>query len=139
MAEFLTTPLGIFVLVAAQTLLVIGFVMPGALTTALANSSEVRPNAWVRISSDNTVTIECARSEMGQGVYTSMPTLVAEELGVDINKIAVEMSPAGEPYINAMIGGQLTGGSTSVRDAYTRLRVAGAQAGHADPRPDRKK
>lgn len=62
------------------------------------------------------------------GVYTSLPTLLAEELGVDINKIRVEMAPVGEHYINMLVGGQLTGGSTSVREAYDRLRVAGAQA-----------
>ena len=88
------------------------------------------PNAWVRVGSDNSVTILCARSEMGQGVYTAMPTLVAEELDVDLSKVAVqvEMAPAGEAYINAMLGGQLTGGSTSVADGYEKLRVAGAQA-----------
>jgi isoquinoline 1-oxidoreductase subunit beta len=108
--------------------LMVGFVMPGLMLEATAKAGDAMPNSWVRISSDNAVTIQCARSEMGQGVYTSLPTLLAEELGVDITKISVEMAPAGEPYINAMVGGQLTGGSTSVREAYQRLRVAGAQA-----------
>ena len=114
---------------AAGGALMIGFVLPGCaqmrpaapVTTAMANS-------WVRVGSDNSVTILCARSEMGQGVYTSMPMLIAEELEVDLSRVKVEMAPAGEPYINAMIGGQLTGGSTSVRDAYAKLRTAGAQA-----------
>ena len=113
---------------AGSGALVIGFVMPGALSTVAAKVGEAMPNAWVRIGSDNSITIKCARSEMGQGVYTSLPTLIAEELAVDITKIQIEMAPVGEPYINAMVGGQLTGGSTSVRDAYDRLRVAGAQA-----------
>jgi len=65
---------------------------------------------------------------MGQGTFTSMPMLVAEELDVPITMIRVEMAPAKEPYINTMLGGQLTGGSTSVREAYDPLRVAGAQA-----------
>jgi len=86
------------------------------------------PNAWVKISPDNQVTIINARVEMGQGTFTSMPMLVAEELDVPINSIRVEMAPAKEPYINTMLGGQLTGGSTSVREAYDPLRVAGAQA-----------
>jgi isoquinoline 1-oxidoreductase beta subunit len=86
------------------------------------------PNSWIRIASDNTITILCARSEMGQGVWTALPTLVAEELEADFSKIKVEMAPAGEPYVNAAIGGQLTGGSTSVRDAFDKLRIAGAQA-----------
>jgi isoquinoline 1-oxidoreductase beta subunit len=82
----------------------------------------------VRIGLDNVVTIMVARSEMGQDVYTSMPMLVAEELEVDINKIKVEFAPPAEVYINALLGGQLTGGSTSVRDAWEKLRKAGASA-----------
>ena len=106
--------------------LVIGFTLPEAFAAAPVTNS--MPNAWVRIASDNTVTILSARSEMGQGVYTAMPTLVAEELEVDLNKIKIEIAPAGEVYINALLGGQLTGGSTSVADGYDKLRVAGAQA-----------
>ncbi len=110
--------------------LMIGFVLPGCATTDASGAkvTTAMANAWVRVGSDNSVTILCARSEMGQGVFTSMPMLIAEELDVDLAKVKVEMAPAGEPYINAMVGGQLTGGSTSVRDAYDRLRVAGAQA-----------
>jgi isoquinoline 1-oxidoreductase beta subunit len=86
------------------------------------------PNAWVRIGSDDTVTIISARSEMGQGVYTALPTLVAEELEVDLGKIKVEIAPVGEVYINSLLGGQITGGSTSVMEGYDKLRTAGAQA-----------
>lgn len=108
-------------------------IMPdkGPMAAALPPSASgpgAMPNAWVKVGTDNAVTIICARAEMGQGVFTSMPMLVAEELEVDINKVRIEMAPAGEPYTNTMIGGQLTGGSTSVREAYDRLRVAGAQA-----------
>jgi isoquinoline 1-oxidoreductase subunit beta len=112
---------------AAGGALMIGFVLPGGMAHAAAKSTML-PNSWVVVGSDNSITILCARSEMGQGVFTSMPMLIAEELGVDLARIKVEMAPAGESYINMMIGGQLTGGSTSVRDAYERLRVAGAQA-----------
>ena len=100
---------------------------PSALPPS-ATGPGAMPNAWVKVGSDNAVTIICARAEMGQGVFTSMPMLVAEELEVDITKVRIEMAPAGEPYTNTMIGGQLTGGSTSVREAYDKLRVAGAQA-----------
>jgi isoquinoline 1-oxidoreductase subunit beta len=93
-----------------------------------ATAPGAMPNAWVKVGTDNAVTIICARAEMGQGVFTSMPMLVAEELEVDITKVRIEMAPAGEPYTNTMLGGQLTGGSTSVREAYDGLRVAGAQA-----------
>ncbi len=115
---------------AAGGALMVGFVLPGCATPAASPVTTAMPNAWVRVGSDNSVTVLCARSEMGQGVYTSLPTLVAEELEVDLAKVAVkvDMAPAGEAYINTMVGGQLTGGSTSVKEAYTRLRVAGAQA-----------
>ncbi|MGS0755187.1 molybdopterin cofactor-binding domain-containing protein [Roseateles sp. GG27B] len=93
-----------------------------------ASAPGAMPNAWVKVGTDNTVTIICARSEMGQGVFTSMPMLVAEELEVPMSMVRVEMAPAREPYINTMIGAQLTGGSTSVAEGYTSLRVAGAQA-----------
>ncbi len=86
------------------------------------------PNAWVHIADDSTITILSARSEMGQGVYTSMPMLVAEELNVDIKTVKVAFAPPGKVYGNALIYGlQLTGGSTSVREGWEKLRVAGAQ------------
>jgi isoquinoline 1-oxidoreductase beta subunit len=113
---------------AASGALVIGVVLPGCATPGSGNVTTAMPTAWVKVGSDNSITLLCARSEMGQGVYTSMPMLIAEELNVDIGKVRVEMAPAGEPYINRAIGGQLTGGSTSVRDAYVSLRTAGAQA-----------
>jgi len=106
--------------------LLIGVTLPEAFAKAAVTTS--MPNAWVKIGSDNRVTILSARSEMGQGVYTSMPTLVAEELEVDLRNIHVEIAPPAEVYINTMLGGQITGGSTSVREAYDKLRIAGAQA-----------
>jgi isoquinoline 1-oxidoreductase subunit beta len=105
--------------------LVIGVALPEAFAKNVTTSM---PNAWIRIGSDNTITILCARSEMGQGVVMALPTLVAEELEVDLHKIKVDFAPPGEAYINAMLGGQLTGGSTSVRDGWEKLRVAGAKA-----------
>jgi isoquinoline 1-oxidoreductase beta subunit len=109
--------------------LVLGVALPDALLRpAGAQPTSAMPNVWVKIGSDNTITIISARSEMGQGVYTAMPTLVAEELEVDLSKIKVEIAPAAEPYINTMLGGQITGGSTSVAEGYDKLRVAGAQA-----------
>ena len=86
------------------------------------------PNAWVHIADDNTITLISARSEMGQGVYTSMPMLIAEELNVDIKKVKVAFAPPGKIYGNALLFGlQLTGGSTSVREGWDKLRIAGAQ------------
>jgi isoquinoline 1-oxidoreductase beta subunit len=108
--------------------LLLGVVLPDAIAAMHSGEAPTAMNAWVRIGSDNRVTILSARSEMGQGVYTTLPTLVAEELEVDLDKIKIEIAPPGEVYINAMLGGQLTGGSTSVAEAYDKLRIAGAQA-----------
>src|SRR3954469_4076960 len=105
--------------------LALGFYLPGRHNVAVAaEANTASPNAWVRIGADNAITIMVARSEMGQDVYTSMPILVAEELEVDLNKVKVEFAPPAEVYINALLGGQLTGGSTSVRDAWEKLRKA---------------
>ena len=89
---------------------------------------QISANAWLRIGTDSSITVLCDRSEMGQGVYTALPTLLAEELGVAPSSIKVEFAPPGKEYINALLGGQVTGGSTSVRDAWEKLRMAGAEA-----------
>jgi isoquinoline 1-oxidoreductase beta subunit len=88
----------------------------------------VDANAWLKIGSDGSITMLCDRSEMGQGVYTALPTLIAEELGVAPSNVKVEFAPPGKEYVNALLGGQVTGGSTSVRDAWEKLRMAGAEA-----------
>jgi len=108
--------------------LLLGVSVP-ALREAKAAGTLHTPNAWVHIADDNTITLISARSEMGQGVYTSMPMLIAEELGVGLDKIRVAIAPPNaKAYGNALLGGpQLTGGSTSVRDGWEKLRVAGAQ------------
>jgi isoquinoline 1-oxidoreductase beta subunit len=110
--------------------LTLGFYLPGTVGVALADAGggTAMPNAWVKIGADNQVTILVARSEMGQGVATSMPMLVCEELDIDVNKVNVEFAPPAEVYINSLLGGQLTGGSTAVRDAWEKLRKAGASA-----------
>lgn len=86
------------------------------------------PNAFLKIASDDSITFYCDKSEMGQGVYTSLPTIIAEELGVSVDKLTIEFAPPGEAYVNKLLGGQVTGGSTSVRDSWPKLRQAGAQA-----------
>jgi isoquinoline 1-oxidoreductase subunit beta len=109
--------------------LALGVTLPGSIGEALAAGTLYTPNAWVHIADDNTITLLSARSEMGQGVYTAMPMLIAEELNVDIRKVKVAIAPPNTKlYGNALLGGpQLTGGSTSVRDGWEKLRVAGAQ------------
>ena len=87
-----------------------------------------QPVAWLRIAGDNTITVLVDKSEMGQGVYTALTQLLAEELGVALEAIRVEAAPVGAVYTNNLLGAQITGGSTSVRDAWEKLRKAGAQA-----------
>ncbi len=87
-----------------------------------------QPNAWLRIGGDESITILIDKSEMGQGVYTALPMLIAEELDVPLSAVRVEFAPAGKDYVNTLLGTQITGGSTSVREAWTKLRTAGAQA-----------
>ncbi len=86
------------------------------------------PNAFLKVSTDGSVTVVCGFSEMGQGVLTAVPQLVAEELDVEWSKVSVEQSPAGEAYFNPAFGIQGTGGSSMVRGSWTQLREAGAKA-----------
>ena len=86
------------------------------------------PNAFIRIAPDDTVTIIVNKSEMGQGVYTSLPMLIAEELEADWNKIKVESAPVDQAYAHAVFGIQMTGGSTSTASEWERFRKAGATA-----------
>jgi isoquinoline 1-oxidoreductase beta subunit len=86
-------------------------------------------NPYLRIGTDGRVVIIVGKSEMGQGVYTSLPMLVAEELEIDWSKITVEASPVAQEYYHAQWGViQVTGGSTSVLSEWDRLRRAGAAA-----------
>jgi isoquinoline 1-oxidoreductase beta subunit len=85
-------------------------------------------NAWVGIGSDGRAVVRLARSEMGQGVAGSLPLLVAEELEVDPADVSVEMAAYSPSYKNKMLGSMMTGGSTSVRESFDRLRRKGASA-----------
>lgn len=85
-------------------------------------------NAWVRIAPDSTVTIVVDKSEMGQGVETSLAMLAADELDADWSKVKIEFAPAGPDYKNRVFGSQGTGGSTSIRAGYMPMRAAGAAA-----------
>ncbi|MBG6235783.1 isoquinoline 1-oxidoreductase beta subunit [Pedobacter sp. CAN_A7] len=83
-------------------------------------------NGYVKISPENIVTIICPNPEFGQNVMTSLPMIVAEELGVDWKKVVVEMGP----HDNVKLGPQFTGGSNSMRMYWKPLREAGATARH---------
>jgi isoquinoline 1-oxidoreductase beta subunit len=88
----------------------------------------VRLGAWLRIAPDNTVTIIVNKSEMGQGVYTSLPMIVADELDADWRNVRMEAAPAADVYKDPAWGTQATGGSTTIRHMYEPLRKAGAAA-----------
>ncbi|HEV7715641.1 MAG TPA: molybdopterin cofactor-binding domain-containing protein, partial [Steroidobacteraceae bacterium] len=87
-----------------------------------------RPNAFVRIAPDDTITVIIGKSEMGQGVYTSLPMIVAEELDIDPARVKVEFAPVNAAFNTPWFPAQITGGSSSVNTTYEPLRKAGATA-----------
>jgi isoquinoline 1-oxidoreductase beta subunit len=108
--------------------LVLGIGLGGCSKPAALGTAGGQPVAWLRIAGDDTITVLVDKSEMGQGVYTALTQLLAEELGLALEGIRVEAAPVGAVYVNALLGAQITGGSTSVRDTWEKLRKAGAQA-----------
>jgi isoquinoline 1-oxidoreductase beta subunit len=110
--------------------LLVGGYLPGLRGIGTAEAAGVfEPNIWLKIGADDSVTIMLTQLEMGQGVMTSMPMLVAEELDVDWSKIKTEWVPADPKYGNPNFGGaQLTAGSNSVRGMWKILREAGGTA-----------
>jgi isoquinoline 1-oxidoreductase subunit beta len=86
------------------------------------------PNAFLRIAPDGSVTVLLAHSEMGQGIWTSLVMLIAEELGLDWSKLHVEHAPAAPAYAHTGFGMQMTGGSTSIASEFDRYRQVGALA-----------
>ena len=86
------------------------------------------PNAFVHIGSDDSVTVVLKHSEMGQGVWTSIPMVIAEELDCDWSKVRVENAPNAQVYANNAFGIQGTGGSTSTLESFGQMREAGAMA-----------
>ena len=114
---------------AGATGLVIGFYLPGRCEALAAPQARpFAPNAWIRVGTNGLVTIVIDKSEMGQGVVTSLAMLAAEELECDWRKIRTEFAPADKAYINPLFGLQGTGGSTSVRGSWEPLLKAGATA-----------
>ena len=110
--------------------LLISFYLPELSGTSETDRAKetFAPNAFIRIGTDDSVTIIVNKAEMGQGVYTSMPMLIAEELEADWSRIRVESAPVDPAYNHAVFGIQMTGGSTSVNSEWERLRKAGAMA-----------
>ena len=109
----------------------LGFGLPvrGEIRDTLSQDAPFAPNAFLRIDRTGKVTFVMPVIEMGQGTYTSVPMLIAEELEVDVDKVAIEHSPPDDKiYVNPLIGVQMTGGSTAIRGTYIPLRRAGATA-----------
>ncbi|MGH9771031.1 MAG: molybdopterin cofactor-binding domain-containing protein [Candidatus Acidiferrales bacterium] len=116
---------------AGATGLVIGFYLPGPHELFAATDATATPaalNAWIHIGTDDIVTIMIDKSEMGQGVMTSLSMLAAEELECDWKKLRAEFAPAEKAYYNPAFGAQGTGGSSSIRSSYLPLLKAGAAA-----------
>ena len=107
---------------AAGAGLVIGFYLPHR--PSGSGNATFAPNAFLKIAPDGKITIAVARSEMGQGVRTSLPMILADELDADWKQITVEQAGTD----TTIYGDELTGGSASVRVSWTPLRQAGAAA-----------
>jgi len=113
--------------------LLIGFTTGPSIGTADAAqnvaSPPFTPNAFVRIGADGQIVLTMPYVEMGQGTYTSIPMLIAEELEVSLSQVRVEHAPPDEKlYANPLLGVQATGNSNAVRGAWQPLRQAGATA-----------
>jgi isoquinoline 1-oxidoreductase beta subunit len=109
--------------------LLLGFYLPLGGKVAAAATGTFAPNAFLCLGRDGRVTFIIHKAEMGQGIYTSLPMLIAEELECDWRKVAVEASRVAPAYNHAAFGGAMvTGGSTSVWSEWDRLSKAGATA-----------
>jgi isoquinoline 1-oxidoreductase beta subunit len=109
--------------------LVIGFNIPMGKRAAAAAPSEFVPNAFIRIAPDSTVTVISKHIEFGQGPYTGIATILADELDADWSQMRAESAPADVTrYANSAFGAQGTGGSTAMANSWEQLRKAGAEA-----------
>jgi isoquinoline 1-oxidoreductase beta subunit len=103
------------------------FLLPGAQDAANKDAAKLpEPNAFLRIGTDNTITVMLAHSEMGQSIWTTLPMLIAEELDADWSKIKVEHAKAAPEYVHTAYGIQITGGSSTTWSEFDRYRQAGA-------------
>jgi isoquinoline 1-oxidoreductase beta subunit len=111
--------------------LLISLYVPEFVSAARAADPAAKPvalNAFVRIGTDETVTVISNHSEMGQGIYTSLPMLLNEELEADWARVRVESSPVDAVYNHTVFGMMMTGGSTTTNSEYDRFRKMGAMA-----------
>ena len=112
--------------------LLLGFHVPVSRRWAIAatvRSEQATLNSWVRIARDGTVTVIVGQSEMGQGIMTAIPMIIADELEAEWSKVRIEQAPADPAYGDPGRGGeQSTNGSRSIRNMLTLWRRAGAAA-----------
>src|ERR1700722_15345849 len=117
---------------AAGGAFLLGFYLPlgqGAQRQAPADAKRFEPNAFIRIDRQGLVTLVMPQVEMGQGIYTGLAMVLAEELDVGSDQGVLETAPPGDKlYANPIFGLQATGGSTSMRAFWTPMRKAGAGA-----------
>src|SRR6188768_3511023 len=108
--------------------LLLSLTLPFGQSDAMA-SADFAPNAFIRIASDGQIVLTMPYVEMGQGTYTSIPMLIAEELEVELEQVRLEHAPPNEKlYANPLLGVQATGNSNAIRGAWQPLREAGAAA-----------
>ena len=115
---------------AASGGLLLSLSLPFARRESQAAASDTfEPNAFIRIGGDGLIVLTMPYVEMGQGTYTSIPMLIAEELEVDLKQVRLEHAPPNERlYVNPLLGVQATGNSNAIRGAWQPLRKAGATA-----------
>ncbi|MEN3383874.1 MAG: isoquinoline 1-oxidoreductase subunit beta [Hyphomicrobiales bacterium] len=110
--------------------LMLSLMLPTANDAAAAGEVDAfTPNAFIRIGTDGQIILTMPYVEMGQGTYTAIPMLIAEELEVDLKQVRLEHAPPNEKlYVNPLLGIQATGNSNAIRGAWNPLREAGATA-----------
>ena len=110
--------------------LIVGCFVDGTIGVlhASAAAQDQDLNAWVRIGADDKVTIVVSQAEMGQGIMSTLPVVLAEELGADWDRVQLEMSPTAEAYRNPRINFQFTGNSESTTSFFELMRQVGASA-----------
>ncbi len=113
---------------AAGSGLVLGVSLPRRTDRGATPPDTFAPNAFIRVGTDGAVTVMVGYSEMGQGIMTAIPMLIAEELELDWTTVHFEGAHADRAYANPMFGQQGTGGSTTIRASFTPMRQAGAAA-----------
>jgi isoquinoline 1-oxidoreductase beta subunit len=109
--------------------LLLSLSLPLGVREIQAASDDFVPNAFIRLGGEGQVVLTMPYVEMGQGTYTSIPMLIAEELEIDLKQVRLEHAPPNEKlYANPLLGVQATGNSNAIRGAWQPLRKAGATA-----------